>query len=91
VLSLAGKAMLNIHIEVKSIEDILSEQQTNQEPDEEEDKHEEAVTQMPTYNKAIEHLNALQCLWRASQRCLRKYGKPFGTWRKKLSKNLLEK
>jgi hypothetical protein len=51
VLSLAGKAMLNIHIEVKSTEDILSEQQTNQEPDEEEDKHEEAVTQTPTYNK----------------------------------------
>jgi hypothetical protein len=27
----------------------------------EEDKHEEAIAQKPTYNEAIEHLNALQC------------------------------
>jgi hypothetical protein len=31
------KAMLNMHINVKSTEDLLSEQQTNQKPDEEED------------------------------------------------------
>jgi hypothetical protein len=36
--------VLNTHIIVKSIEDILSEQQTNQEPDEEEDKHEGVIT-----------------------------------------------
>jgi hypothetical protein len=58
---LPGQATLNTHINVKSIEDILYEQQTNQEPDEEEDKHEEAITQKTTCNEAIEHLNALQC------------------------------
>jgi hypothetical protein len=43
---LSGKAMLNMHTNVKSTEDILSEQQTNEEPDKEkdEDEHEEAVT-----------------------------------------------
>jgi hypothetical protein len=30
---LPGKTMLNMHTKVKSIEDILSEQQTNQEAD----------------------------------------------------------
>jgi hypothetical protein len=45
---LPRKAMLNTHINVKSIEDILPEQHTNQEPDEEgeEDKHEEASMQL---------------------------------------------
>jgi hypothetical protein len=37
----------------------LSEQQTNQEPDEEEE-HEEAISQKPTCSEAIEHLIALQ-------------------------------
>jgi hypothetical protein len=39
--------MLNAHINVKSIEDVLSEQQTNLEPDEgeEEDEHEEVNMQ----------------------------------------------
>jgi hypothetical protein len=55
---LPGKAMLNIHINVTTTEDILSKQQTNQEPDKV-DKHEEAITQKPTCNKAIEHMNAL--------------------------------
>jgi hypothetical protein len=31
----------------------------NQQPDEEEDEHEEAITQKLTCNKDIEHLNAL--------------------------------
>jgi hypothetical protein len=45
------------------IEDKISEQQTNQETDEEEEmvEHEEAITQKATCNEAIEHLNALQC------------------------------
>jgi DNA-binding transcriptional MerR regulator len=51
---LPGKAMLNTHINLKSIKDILSEQQTNQEPD-------EAITQKLPCNEAIEHSNALQC------------------------------
>jgi hypothetical protein len=46
--------MLNAQINVKSIEDILSEQQTNQKPDDE-DEHEEANT----CNNVTEHLNAL--------------------------------
>jgi hypothetical protein len=45
----------------RSIEDILSEQQTDQEPDNEDKaEHEEAISQKPTCNNAIEHLNALQ-------------------------------
>jgi hypothetical protein len=36
--------MLNMHINVKSVEDKLCEQLINQEPDEE-DEHEEAITQ----------------------------------------------
>jgi hypothetical protein len=44
----------------QSIEDILHEQQTNQEPDEaESDEHEEAITQKPTCNEATEHYNPL--------------------------------
>jgi hypothetical protein len=39
------KAVLNTHINIKSIEDILSEQQTNQEQDEEEYEHEKANMQ----------------------------------------------
>jgi hypothetical protein len=35
--------MLNMHINVKSMEDILSEQQTTEEPDED-DEHNEAIT-----------------------------------------------
>jgi hypothetical protein len=60
---LPGKVMLNILINVNSIEDVLSEKQTNQEADEEEekDKHEGAITQKPMFKKAIEHFNALQC------------------------------
>jgi hypothetical protein len=61
---LPGKAMLNMQINVQCIEDILSEQQTNQEPDEEEDKHEEAITQKPICIKATEYLNALLCFVR---------------------------
>jgi hypothetical protein len=34
---LRGRATLYMHINVKSIEDVLSEQQTSQEPDEEEE------------------------------------------------------
>jgi protein tyrosine/serine phosphatase len=60
-LFLPRKAKLNKH-NIKSIEDILSEQRTNQEPDEwEDDEHEEAITQKPACNKATEHLNALRC------------------------------
>jgi hypothetical protein len=51
--------MLNMHINIKYTEDILSEQQTNLEPEEEKDEHEEAITQKPTCNDAFEHLNAL--------------------------------
>jgi hypothetical protein len=36
----------------------VDDQQTNQELDKE-DEHEEAISQMPTCNKATEHLNAL--------------------------------
>jgi hypothetical protein len=41
-----------MHINVKSVEDILSEQQSNQGPDEE-DKHEEAITQKPTATRPM--------------------------------------
>jgi hypothetical protein len=59
-LFLPGKGILNMNINAKTIEDTSSEQQPNQEPDEEEEKgHEEAITQNPICNKAIEHLNAL--------------------------------
>jgi hypothetical protein len=62
-LFLPGKGILNMHINAKTIEDTLSEQQPNQEPDEEEEEkgHEEVIIQNPTCNKAIEHLNALHC------------------------------
>jgi hypothetical protein len=53
--------MLNTYIHVKSTEGILSEQQTNQESDEEEDKHEEAITQKQKYREGIEYLTALRC------------------------------
>jgi hypothetical protein len=57
---LLGKATLNTCTNVKIIEHILSLQQTGQELDEEEkEEHEEATTQKPTCNEAIEHLNAL--------------------------------
>jgi hypothetical protein len=57
---LPGNATLNTHINVKSIKGILSEQQTNQEPDErQEDKHEEAIAQKPTSNENTEQLKAL--------------------------------
>jgi hypothetical protein len=56
------KATLNTHINVKKVlEDLLSEHETNQEPDKEEVKYEEAIAQKPTCNQAIEYLNALQC------------------------------
>jgi hypothetical protein len=58
---LPGKTMLNMHINVRSIEGILPEQQTNQELDEEEDEEHEATTQKPTCNEATEHMNALRC------------------------------
>jgi hypothetical protein len=76
---LPGKAMLNKHINLKSIKDILSEQQTNQ--------NQMRMTNMmkPSLrsNHAMRPLNIrMHCnvLWRASQRCLNKYGKPFRTW-----------
>jgi hypothetical protein len=88
---LPGKAMLNMHINVKRIEGMLSEQQTNQEPDEEEeeeDEHEEAITQKPTCNEAIEHLNALQCFVESiSEVPQQNMEKPFGQWRNTFSTN----
>jgi hypothetical protein len=74
---LSGKAVLNTHINVKSIEDILSEQQTNQEPDEEEDKHEAVITHAARPLNVLMHCDVLRT---ASQRCLNTYGKPFGMW-----------
>jgi len=44
-----------------STEILLPEQHVNREPDEnEEDKHEDAITQKLMHNKATEHLHALQ-------------------------------
>jgi hypothetical protein len=64
---LPGNAILNT-ISVKIIEDILPEEQTNQEPDEEEEEIEhEAITQKPTCNKATEHLNVLCLVERISE------------------------
>jgi formiminotetrahydrofolate cyclodeaminase len=58
---LAVKTMLlNMHINIKIIEDILFQQQTNKNTEEvEDDECEEATTRKPTCNEAIEHLNAL--------------------------------
>jgi hypothetical protein len=71
--------VLNTHIHVKSTEGILSEQQTNQESDEEEDKHEKPLLRNKNSARALNIRLHCDVLWRTSQRCFNKYEKLFRT------------
>jgi hypothetical protein len=60
---LHGRATLYMHINVKRLKIYYLSNRLikNQMRKRGEDKYEEAITQKPTCNEAIEHLNALRC------------------------------